>query len=104
MIRLTRFEPEPELVVVAVPLLYEVGWDKKFDAIVAVVADRSEQMERLKRRDQVESRLAQQMIESQLPNAEKIQRADHVIHNDGTLDDLRSKVDDLFRELSAEDQ
>lgn len=79
------------LAVVEVPLLFESGMEGVFDTTVAVVA--SEPV----RRDRAEARghaLVEGREARQLAQAEKASRAEHVIENDGT-------VEDLERELSA---
>lgn len=89
------------VVVLDVPLLLEApeGSARLADLVVVVAASESEQLERLAakgmERDDAEARIA-----SQMPMAEKIERADRVVHNDGSLEDLERQVDELWRELS----
>lgn len=89
------------VVVLDVPLLLEVpgGSARLTDLVVVVAASESEQLERLAAkgmdRDDAEARIAAQM-----PMAEKIERADRVIHNDGSLEDLERQVTELWEELS----
>lgn len=93
-----RREPPPAAIVVEVPLLFEAGMDALFDSTVAVVAD-----------DDARSRRAaakglgalQQRASRQLPQDEKARRADHVVANDGSLDDLERSLAEMLAKLKA---
>lgn len=66
-----------------IPLLYETGGETLCDSVVVVACSPSVQLERLVARTQLDRATAEQMIRSQLPLAEKIRRADHVVWNNG---------------------
>jgi dephospho-CoA kinase len=87
--------------VVEVPLLFEAAMEDAFDATVAVVADDELRDARLRERGQggLEGREARQ-----LDQAEKERRADHVIRNDATLQELESEVRKLIEELSSKER
>jgi dephospho-CoA kinase len=84
------------LAVVEVPLLFESGMDGLFDAVVSVVASDEVRRDRESGRDlaALEGR-----SERQLSQAEKAERATHVINNDGTLAELEAQIAALIREL-----
>jgi dephospho-CoA kinase len=82
----------PEIVVVEVPLLFESGMDQAFDCTVAVVAGRDARFDRAAERGDLEVEARE---ERQMPQEEKIARADIVIENDGSLDQLAAKVREL---------
>jgi dephospho-CoA kinase len=88
--------PEVEVAVIEVPLLFEAAMEDAFDATVAVVASDEIRDRRLRERGQggLEGR-----EERQLDQAEKEQRADHVIRNDGSLQELESEVNRLMDQL-----
>jgi dephospho-CoA kinase len=88
--------PEVEVAVVEVPLLFEAAMEDAFDATVAVVADDGIRDARLRERDQ--AGLAGRE-ERQLDQAEKGRRADHVIRNDGSLEELEREVNELIGQL-----
>lgn len=75
--------------VVEVPLLFESGMDAVFDATIAVVATDTVRAERTAGRAHagVTARDARQLTQ-----AEKAERADYVVENDGTLADLERKL------------
>jgi dephospho-CoA kinase len=87
----------PRAAVVEVPLLFEAGVEGAFDTTVAVVADEQLRAERADNRDleAVIERAARQLSQD-----EKASRADHVIHNDGSLKDLERAVDELLDTLA----
>ena len=91
-----RLDPEIEVAVVEVPLLFEAAMEDAFDATVAVVADDAVRERRLRERGQAGLGRRE---ERQLPQAEKEQRADHVIRNDGTIEELEDGVKRLIEEI-----
>jgi dephospho-CoA kinase len=93
-------DPEVPVAVVEVPLLFEAAMEDAFDATVAVVADDELRDARLRERGQ--GGLAGRE-ERQLDQAEKERRADHVIRNDASLEELESKVRELIEELAAKE-
>jgi dephospho-CoA kinase len=71
---------DPKAVVIYdVPLLFEVGIDKRVDTIIVVTAGRETQIARLKKRNGLSRAEAIRRIRSQMPLAKKIRRADHVL-------------------------
>jgi dephospho-CoA kinase len=91
--------PPPRAAVVEVPLLFEAGVEGVFDTTVAVIADEDLRAERAGSRDHhaVDERAARQLTQD-----EKAGRADHVIHNDGSLEELERAVRDLLDRLAPE--
>jgi dephospho-CoA kinase len=66
-----------------IPLLYETGGETLCDSVVVVACSPSVQLERLVARTQLDQSAAEEMICSQMPLAEKIRRADHIVWNNG---------------------
>lgn len=85
--------------VVEVPLLFEGEFHGRFDATVAIVADEDVRRGRAEARGQagLEGREARQLSQE-----EKAGMADHVVANDGTVEELESALRDLLSELGAE--
>jgi dephospho-CoA kinase len=90
--------PDVEVAVVEVPLLFEAAMEGAFDETVAVVADDDLRDARLRERGQagLEGREGRQ-----LDQAEKERRADHVIRNDASLEELGSQVRALIDQLRS---
>jgi dephospho-CoA kinase len=91
--------PEVAVAVVEVPLLFEAAMEDAFEATVAVVAD--DQLRDARLRERGQGGLAGRE-ERQLDQAEKARRADHVIRNDASLDELESQVRKVIEDLERE--
>jgi dephospho-CoA kinase len=83
--------------VVEVPLLFESGMESVFDKTIAVVADEDVRAGRAAARGHqlVEARAARQLSQD-----EKAQKADFVVRNDGTVEELEFKLSDVLAKLS----
>ncbi|RKP06524.1 hypothetical protein THASP1DRAFT_31654 [Thamnocephalis sphaerospora] len=57
------------------------------------------QLQRLCARDGLDEQAARQRIDAQLSMAVKCARADYIIDNDGTLEELHAKIDRLMLRL-----
>ena len=66
---------------IVVPLMFETGFDQLMDKIIAIDCGAETQQSRLMLRDQIDQDLAKKMLQSQLPNSERLRRADFVIIN-----------------------
>lgn len=73
-----------EPVLLVAPLLYETGMEKQCDEVWCAWVPQKEQIQRLRKRDQITWREALNKIHSQMPLMEKRRRADHAIRTDGT--------------------
>ncbi|MEA2423425.1 MAG: dephospho-CoA kinase [Thermoleophilaceae bacterium] len=84
-----QMNPPPRAAVVEVPLLFEAGMEAVFDKTIAVVADETVRSERAGTRGHrgVESRTSRQLSQD-----EKARRADVVVRNDGTLEELEQAL------------
>lgn len=77
--------------VVEVPLLFEQGLENWFDFTVCVTTSSAQQLARLEERG-ISRALARQRISKQLPLAQKIEQADYVLLNDGSVEFLRDQI------------
>jgi dephospho-CoA kinase len=82
-------DPAPVAAVVETPLLFEAGMESAFDHTIAVVADEEIRAERAGARghEAVEERAGRQLTQE-----EKSHRADFVVRNDGTPEELKSQL------------
>ena len=81
---------------VEVPLLFEVGRDEVFDTTVAVFTADEVRRERAEARGHA---LVDEREARQLTQEEKAERADHVIANDGSVEDLERSLSALLQKL-----
>ena len=82
-----------EIIIFDVPLLFESGIDKFCDKILVIISDYEIQLNRIVERDKIDRELAEKIIKSQLSNEERIKKADVVIENNSSLEDLFEKVE-----------
>jgi dephospho-CoA kinase len=87
---------------VAVPLLYEVGRDKDYDAVIVTTCSPDAQRQRLMARSSISAAEAQQRIDAQLPQDYKVSRADYVIDTNGSTAETNRQVEELLKQLEAE--
>jgi dephospho-CoA kinase len=92
-------DPPPRAAVVEVPLLFEAHMDQAFDHTLAVVADEGMREERASARGHaaLESRTGRQLSQT-----EKSQRADYVVRNDGTREELREWLSRFLATISTQ--
>ena len=88
------------LVVIDAALLIESGNYKKMDKILVVTCKKEKQIQRLSKLGTWSRKDIEERILSQMAAEDKIKYADYVIHNDGTLIDLKNQVNSVFQELS----
>ena len=81
-----------------IPLLFESNWEADWDLTVCVTAAADIQLKRLLSRGHSLEH-AKQRIASQMPNNEKEMRADIVIRNDGTMEQLELAANTLLRDI-----
>jgi len=87
---------ETGVAVVEVPLLFEVGGERPFDTTVAVVTADELRRERAAARGHA---LVDERDARQLSQPEKAERAEHVIANDGSVEDLERALSALLDKL-----
>jgi dephospho-CoA kinase len=94
--RLAELPDAPRVSVTEVPLLYEVGGDAQFDAVVALTASPRVRARRGRP-------VADERADRQLPDEEKLRRADFAYVNNGSLEDLEAFVGDVMSQLQRDD-
>ena len=87
---------DTEVAVVEVPLLFEVGGERPFDTTVSVVTSDEVRRERAAARGHA---LVDEREARQLTQTEKAERAEHVIANDGSVEELERELSALLAKL-----
>jgi dephospho-CoA kinase len=92
-------EEPPVAAVVEVPLLFEAGMEDAFDHTVAVIAEEPIREQRAGARGHtaVASRAGRQ-----LPQSEKARRADFVVRNDGSLEELKQSLSHFLATIGTQ--
>lgn len=82
-----------------IPLLYEKHQEKNYDEVWVVSADYDIRRQRVMKRDNISADITDLIMDSQEDEAEKAARADVVIYNNGTIEELRKQVDEKLEKL-----
>ena len=90
-----------KVVVLEAPLLVEADWTLLVNEVWGTVASEATVLKRLRERSGLSEQEARARIHSQLPTEERIRHADVVIDTDGSLDELKEKVNELWLKLKA---
>jgi dephospho-CoA kinase len=80
-------------------LLVETGRYKDFQGLIVVDAPREKRKQRLIHRDQCSPELAEKILAAQISDDQRRAAATHILENSGTEDELRSKIENLAREI-----
>jgi dephospho-CoA kinase len=103
LIRQTTLEralsAESPIAVVVVPLLFESGHYQEIDASLVIDVPVELQRQRTLSRDGVSEAQVDSILAAQMDRQSRIDKADYVISNTGTLDELYSEVDALYHQL-----
>ena len=89
------------LIILDVPLLFESKFENLADLIIVVFVEEAIQIERLMKRDQISSDYAKSKISSQLSLREKCEKADIIVDNNQTIEDLHLVLEDVYQQLLA---
>ncbi|MDW8251084.1 MAG: dephospho-CoA kinase, partial [Myxococcales bacterium] len=82
-------------------LLIENGLAEAFRPLIVVATSEAEQLRRTQERDGATEEEARARVASQMPLAEKIRQADWVIPNEGTLEELLRRADEVLDQVIA---
>lgn len=89
------------LAVLEAAVLFEAGWEDLVDEVWVVTVEPDEAVRRLAERNGLDEAAARARLASQLSNAERTARADVVIQNDSSLDDLDREITKAWDALNA---
>jgi len=82
-------------------ILFESGADRELDRIIVVAANNGLRLERAVKRGMGSREEVLKRMQVQWPQERLIERAHYVIFNDGTLEELRSQVEQVYRSLMS---
>ncbi len=91
-------QPPPRALVVEVPLLFEAGGERQYDATIAVIADERVRRERALARGH---RAVAEREARQLSQKEKAALSTFVVVNDGGVDELEHKLSEILAMLGV---
>ena len=102
--KILECKKENKIIFVEIQLLFEVQWEKEFDYILLVSAEKDTQVKRILDRDRRSEEEALNIINSQMSLDEKKKRSDYVIENDGNIQDLERKIDEFLKKIEFENK
>ena len=82
-------------------VLFEAGWQDLGDEVWVIIVDREIAIARAMQRDTITRSIVESRLDSQLSNGERIARADVVIDNNGTAEEMRAQLRAQWERISA---
>ena len=98
---LDKIHEQDRVIVIEIPLLYERGYEDRFDRTITVHTKDDIALDRLEK-EGIDRKDAILRLKSQLPVEEKVKRSDFIIDNNGTIEDTIAQVEMIYRKLSEE--
>jgi dephospho-CoA kinase len=98
---LDKINDKDKVIIIAVPLLYERGYEDRFDRTITVYSKEETALNRLEK-DGITRKEALLRLKAQLPINEKIKRSDFVTDNNGTIEETMAQVKIICKKLLKE--
>ena len=86
-----------DIVIIAIPLLFETHSEKRFDRVLVIDVPEKLQLKRSMQRDQCSRELIEQIMDAQVSRQTRLSKADDVIYNAGTLSELQKQVNKMYQ-------
>jgi dephospho-CoA kinase len=90
-----------QIIVLDAALIVEWRFQARLHHLVAVLAEDRIRLERLSVMSRLSPEEAERRMRLQLPQGEKAKAAGHVINNNGTLEELERRTDEVWRKISG---
>lgn len=98
---LDKMNEKDKVAMIEVPLLFERGYEDRFDRTITIYTKEEVALNRLEK-DGVNREEAILRLKAQLPIEEKIKRAHYVIDNNGTPEETMGQVEIIYNKLLKE--
>ena len=95
-----RAQQPKQVIVLEAAVLFEAGWEDIVDEVWSTLVDREVAIERATNRDGSDREQVEARIDAQLTNEERAEKADRLIKNSGSEEDLAERVKALWKEVS----
>lgn len=93
-----KFKGKGQLVIVEVPLLFECGYQDRFERTITVYTTQRAAIARLMKKGVSRSN-AMERLKAQLPIRVKKKKADYLINNNNSNQDTRKQVKNIYKQL-----
>ncbi len=93
-----------EIVVVELPLLYEINWQDRFDKVILVRADDDIRLRRIMERDSVTEEDAKKRLQSQMAQEIKARQADYIIDNSGKWPETIAQLEEILAHIGGKNE
>jgi dephospho-CoA kinase len=90
-----------QVVVLDAAVLIEAGWTDATDEVWVVTSPETHVIQRIQTRNNLTEEQVRARMSSQMSTVERVQHADIVVDNDGSLEELRRKVQALWEDRLA---
>jgi dephospho-CoA kinase len=87
------------IIIAVIPLLIEGGMQDIFKKIVLIYSSPEKQVIRLMERDGISKEMAQKILDAQMPIDEKVRYGDFIIKNEGSIEDTKQDVNEVWKRL-----
>jgi dephospho-CoA kinase len=87
------------IVIVDIPLLFELSLKKKYDKVILVYVSRDVQIKRAIKRGVLTKEGVEKRLKTQIPIEEKKLLSDYIINNEGSMKNTRDQVRKVVHEL-----
>ncbi len=94
-----KLKKNHKIIVVDVPLLFEINMEKEVDKILLIYASKEIQLKRIMERDGRTREEAVKIISSQMPLYKKREKSDYIIQNNDSLEKLEKNLDKIVQKL-----
>jgi len=88
-------------VILSAPLLLENGLEKHCHRVLVVDVPETKQLQRTIQRDNSSKEEVEAIMKAQLSRAERLQKADDILNNNGTIESLQQQVNQLHQRYLA---
>jgi dephospho-CoA kinase len=85
-----------------IPLLFEKKLEKNFDKIVTVFCKKDLQLKRAMERTGLSEMEVKKRLAMQIPMENKVKASHYSIRNDGSIEELKMKVQDIILQLKKD--
>ncbi len=95
-----KIQGKTQLFIAEIPLLFEIGAESFFDAVITVAADLQSCIKRFTAVTGLSAIEYNERMALQLPTEEKARKADYIIENIGSIKDMQNEVTKLYHKLT----